>query len=186
VTAAKRLGHCMSGLLACAVASSPVSAWSAGQDAPVRVEVARPTTIRIAPIPLRDALSMFQTVCAASHADPASFDRSVEGLQLGFERMAGTSAGAHVWRKGERYFTLESGRDSRSCSLRIAISERLSRDQLLAQLGAELAPGAPLIVRGALTYWEVAPAGCTIDYLPASQDLRLFTIRKDCPIGSEL
>lgn len=185
MTAAKRVGRFLNGLLACTVASSPVAAWSAGQDEPVRVGAVRPGPIRIAPIPLRDALGIFQTVCARSNADPASFDRSVEGLQLGFEKVAGTSAGTHEWRKGERHFTLKSERNSRSCSLRIAISERLSSDQLLAHLGAGLAPGAPLIVRGALTYWEVAPAGCTIDYLPASQDLRLFTIRKDCPIGSE-
>ena len=163
-------------LVAAALAAGEGGAARAAQEAASPVVISRPQKITIKAIPLEEAVGLFRAVCPAAYPDSAAFDRAVEGLNLGFEMIEEGPPGPRVWKEGERYFILDAAPGEQGCSFRVAIEEQFSRDDLIGRLGEALAPGRPLTDRDFFAYWDLGENGCRIEYLPASEDLRLFTI----------
>ena len=144
--------------------------------APERTLITRPRPVRIATMPLQEALRHFRTVCLETFPDTGAFNRAVANLGLGFERMAADASGRQQWREGERYFTLDTTAGEQDCSFRVAIEEQLTRAELLERMGEALAPNQMISDRAFMAFWELGVSQCRIEYLPASEDLRVFTI----------
>lgn len=149
---------------------------TAEQSEPARTRIVAPTAVRITTMPLGQALSAFRSACFETFPDPATFNRAVANLGMGFERTATEVPGRQQWREGERYFVLDTIAGEQDCSFYVAIQEQLARAELLERIGRSLAPNHQMTDREFMAFWALGDSGCRIDYLPASDDLRLFTI----------
>ncbi|MBX3561105.1 MAG: hypothetical protein KF780_04760 [Sphingomonas sp.] len=174
--------------LAIAALVSPFShgAWASQAISSEPVRITRPQLIRIVPMPLDNALELFRAACIETFPDPSAFDHAVETLDMGFERSTDVAPGTRQWREGERYFTLETASGRQGCSFRVAVTERFSRPELIMRIGTAVAPDQAVTDRTFFAYWDLGQTGCRIEYLPASEDSRVFTLmlrageRGDC------
>ena len=159
--------------------------------------------VRMAPVPATRAFAAFRNVCMAGFPDFGGFDRAAAaaGLEL---VQTGRGDRIRVWSSRHGHVVLRHarnpGRMSRAerrarregsvnlgsrerwaerCDFRLAIEERMEAPQLVAAIGAALAPAARPVEEIIGHSWTLAPpaGGGTLRlvYVP-EEDPRLFTL----------
>lgn len=155
--------------------------------------------VRLAPIPAQRALGAFRDICMAGFPDPAAFDQAAGASDLGFVRTENGRRGASEWTSTHGQIVLrnapnwerETRRDRREghasrvrwtsrCDFWVAIEERVTASELVAAIGAQLAPQTRPVEEILGVSWplESPEAGTTLSlvYLPSNDDDRIFTL----------
>jgi hypothetical protein len=155
--------------------------------------------VRLAPLPLAQALGAFRDICVTGFPDAATFNRAAGASTLGFVQSAHPEHGAQEWssRHGQIVYRLapnperEARRDRRAghdrrqrwrerCDYWVAVEERMDTAALVAAIGAQLAPQARAQEEIVGWSWDLGASapGTTLRlvYLPSDDDPRLFTL----------
>ena len=159
--------------------------------------------VRLAPLPMAQALGAFHDTCMATFPDAAAFDTAVAATGLGFVRRDEPQRGASEWSSQHGHIELRQaqrrssderrerrerreGRQPRQrwqerCDFWVAVEERRDVPDLLMAIGQQLAPGRPPVEEIIGASWDLgpSPAGGRLKlvYLPAhEEDPRLFTL----------
>lgn len=155
--------------------------------------------VRLVPLPAARALGAFRDICMAGFPDPAAFGQAAAASDLGFVRTEDGGRNTHEYssRHGQIVLRLarspdrEARRDRRQghdrrerwrerCDFWVAIEERLEPGELVAAIGAQLAPQsrpAEEIVGYSWNFESSLPGtSLKLVYLPSNDDPRLFTL----------
>src|SRR5688572_12607250 len=155
--------------------------------------------VRLVPLPAERALAAFRDICMANFGDPAGFDQAAAASDLGFVRAEDPRRGTQEWSSVHGQIVLrqapnrdrEIRRDRREghaarqrwiqrCDYWLAIEERMEPVELVAAIGARLAPGSQPVEEIIGVSWnlESPAAGISLklEYLPSIDDPRLFTL----------
>ena len=155
--------------------------------------------VRLVPLPAERAFAAFRDICMANFGDPAGFDAAAAASGLGFVRAEEPRRGTQEWSSVHGQIVLrqapnrrrEARRDRREghaarqrwvqrCDYWTAIEERMEPVELVAAIGAQLAPGAQPVeeILGVSWSLESPAAGIALklEYLPSIDDPRLFTL----------
>ena len=155
--------------------------------------------VRLEPVPVARALGAFRDVCMAGFPDPAAFNAAAAASDLGFTRTPDTGDRTQEWSSRHGQIVLRqarnpervSRRDRREgharrerwrerCDYWVAIEERMPPEQLVAAIGAALAPQTRAVEEIISWSWTLPSSqpGTThrLVYLPSNDDPRLFTL----------
>ena len=155
--------------------------------------------VRLAPLPAARAFAAFRDICMANFPDPAAFDRAAAASDLGFVRGAHSERRNQEWssRHGQIVLRLTrrperlARRDRREghgrrerwrerCDFWVAIEEQIDSSELVAVIGAQLAPQSTPREEIVGVSWElessVPGTSLRLVYLPSFDDPRIFTL----------
>ena len=155
--------------------------------------------VRLAPLPAERALTAFRDVCMANLADPDGFDAAAAAAGLGFAKTPETARTTREWSSVHGQIVLRrdpnpertARRDRRRgysgrqrwrerCDYWVAIEERLAPAELVAAIGARLAPDSPPAEGIVGVTWDLGSAepgtSLRLLYLPSTDDPRIFTL----------
>src|SRR5688572_26683134 len=155
--------------------------------------------VRLVPLPAERAFAAFRDICMANFDDPAGFDQAAAASNLGFVRAEEPRRGTQEWNSAHGQIVLrqapnrrrEARRDRREghaarqrwiqrCDYWTAIEERMEPVELVAAIGARLAPGSQPVEEIIGVSWSLeSPAAgiaLKLEYLPSIDDPRLFTL----------